>query len=82
MVIQHDRFEALPHVLVAPLIDRAVGEPKTELFRLVTVDGRSLILDVSDMAAIGRRYLVTAIGSIAADDEKVVRAIDILVTGH
>jgi hypothetical protein len=81
VVVQHDRFSALPRVLVAPLLDGRLGNPDTELFPKLVVEGRACILDVSDMASIAWKHLATRSGTLVDQHDRIVRAVDMLVCG-
>lgn len=82
VIIRHDRFAAMSHALVAPLIDLQVARPQTELFPTFTIEGRDLVLDVTDMAAIATRHLQIRAATLSGQHERIVKALDLLVSGY
>lgn len=82
LVMPHERFLLLPQILVAPLLDGVIGTPDGDLFVTVPFGDRTLILDVMDMSSIARRHLRRPVGSLAAERDRIVKALDLLVSGY
>ena len=82
IVLRHDRFAALPSVLVAPILVEEAAKRIEGLHPEVVIDGRRCFVDVTDPAAIAARHLVRRIGPPASEHDRLLRALDMLFCGY
>ncbi|MBM6594055.1 CcdB family protein [Microvirga pudoricolor] len=79
--LQAGLLDRLATRIVAPLIPRADMEAITGLTPAVTVNGNEFIVVLPEMAAVPSRELHQRIGSLADDQDRIKRALDILFFG-
>ncbi len=78
--LQHDLLDHLPTRVVAPLLppERA-GRPVRDLHPVFEVEGGPHILAVHQLAAVPRRELGPPVGTLEAEYDAVLRALDVLL---
>ncbi|MGO4523430.1 CcdB family protein [Microvirga sp. 2MCAF35] len=79
--LQSDLLAPIATRIVAPLFPRSEAPVLTELTPLVRLDGRDLVVMIPLMASIPLRELQHPIGSLAADQDAIKRALDVLFLG-
>ena len=67
--------------IVAPLFERSEAPFLNELTPLVRLDGRDLVVMIPLLASIPVRELQRPAGSLAADQDPIKRALDMLFVG-
>jgi toxin CcdB len=72
---------SLDTVVVAPLEPAAAGTFAERLNPRVTVDGEPFALIAQEIATVRKSTLGQPLGSIAADRDKIIAALDLLFTG-
>lgn len=72
---------ALDTVVVAPLQPAEAGSPVDCLNPTVSVDGRALVLVTQELVAVRKNVLGRPQGSIEAERDKIIAALDLLFTG-
>ncbi|MGA0544168.1 CcdB family protein [Brevundimonas sp. VNH65] len=80
-VIQSHLYDEGPTVLVAPLLRMPITALLTKVTIPVVHQGESFVLMLSEMAALDRRVLSVARGSLADREDDIRRALDRLFTG-
>jgi toxin CcdB len=81
VILQSHLLYGLPTVIVAPLRRADTVEGITDLQTPVSFDGDDYALMVAEMAHIPTRLLGDSVGSIAAYEDAIRRALDRLFTG-
>jgi toxin CcdB len=78
--LQHDLLDHLPTRVVAPLLppDQA-GQPVRDLHPIFEFDGGTHILALHQLAAVPRRELGPAIGTLDAGYDAIMRGLGILL---
>ncbi len=71
----------MPTRVVAPLVATAAIRPRLRLNPVVTVEKRELYFSPTELATISLKYLRNPIDNLAADRDRIVAAIDLLLTG-
>lgn len=80
--IQGDFLDALDTRIVAPLLPFAsVPRALRDLHPSFEVEGEAYILAIQLLGAVPCRELGPAIGSLAARQDDITRALDVLITG-
>lgn len=80
--IQSDFLDALETRVVVPLLPPdAVPRPMRDLHPHFEIEGQAHIMVTQLLGAIPRRELGPAIGSLAAQQDDITRALDVLITG-
>lgn len=81
--IQSDLVSDLATRVVVPLAPAAEWKGKSikRLMPTVTVQGRSYVLVVPQLAGIPAKQLGAMVGTLAAQREHIIAALDLLVTG-
>ena len=80
--IQSDFLDALETRVVVPLLPpEAVPRPMRDLHPHFEIEGQAHIMATQLLGAIPRRELGPAIGSLAAHQDDITRALDVLITG-
>ncbi|TCZ63074.1 plasmid maintenance protein CcdB [Roseicella aquatilis] len=78
--LQHDLLEHLPTRVVAPLLlPGQAGRPVRDLNPSFDIEGVPHILATHQLAAVPKRELGPAIGTLDAGYDAILRAIDILL---
>lgn len=80
-VIQSHLYDEGETMLVAPLLRMSAAATVTKVSLLVETEGESFILMLSEMAAVDRRSVGGAKGSLRAYEDDIRRALDRLFTG-
>ncbi|MEP9400665.1 CcdB family protein [Sphingomonas silueang] len=79
---QADVLRHLPTRFVVPLLDPAeIPAPVTRLHPLVDVDGRRWVLATHLAAAVPLRELAAPVASLSAEQDRIVAALDFLLSG-
>jgi toxin CcdB len=81
VVLQHDSTDHLETCIVAPLIAPFASEKDPKIRPILQFDGKRLQLQTDRMAAVLRKSLGGSVGSVAADRDIIVNAIDRLFIG-
>lgn len=80
--IQSDFLDRLETRVVAPLLPPdAVPRPIRDLHPRFEIEGQPYLMATQLLGAIPRRELGPAIGSLAAQQDDITRALDVLITG-
>jgi len=80
--IQSDLLDRLETRVVAPLLPPdAVPRPIRNLHPRFEIEGQPYLMATQLLGAIPRRELGPAIGSLAAQQDDITRALDVLITG-
>ena len=81
VVLQNDIADMLDTRIVAPLSDRPYKRLIADVRLTVEFGHGPCVLQLDRMAAIDKRAIGGAIGNIAAERDRIVRAVDLLFTG-
>ena len=81
VVLQSHLFEALPTVIIAPLMRLEQSARNSKVLVEVEFAGESLIVNAAFLGNIEHRMLGRSRGSLAAYEDEIRRAIDRLFTG-
>jgi toxin CcdB len=81
VVLQSDWVSETSSVIVAPLIATEANRP-ARLHPACVIDGETLVLAISDMAAIPRATLANPVGNLAPERDRIISALDLLFTGY
>lgn len=82
LVVQSDLLSDLATCAVAPLVDAAqFGKPATRLNPVFEIEKARVVMSTAEIAGIKRRALGQLAGSLAAQRDAVVAAIDFLILG-
>jgi toxin CcdB len=81
VILQHEIARRLETCVVAPLVPEAQLPVLDRLRPVIAFDGKRHVLAVDRLAAIERRTIGAAIGSAAAQRDRLVAALDFLFTG-
>jgi len=79
--VQADLLERLATRVVVPLLPRGEAEVAATLTPLVEIGGAEFVLLTQELAAIPKRELRHRVGSLAAYQDQIRRALDILFFG-
>jgi toxin CcdB len=78
--LQHDLLEHLPSRVVAPLLPpEQAGLPVRDLHPVIEFGGSRYILAIHQLAAVPRRDLGPAIGTLDRHHDAILRALDVLL---
>lgn len=82
VVLQHDRVRGMRSVVTAPCADTDQRAPSTHLSPVVSIEGRSYFVMISELSAISTESLTgRPIGNVAGQSYEIQRALDFLFTG-
>jgi toxin CcdB len=81
VVLQSHLFEALPTVVIAPLMRLEQSARNSKVLVEVEFAGESLVVNAAFLGNIERRVLGRSRGSLAVYEDDIRRAIDRLFTG-
>src|SRR5262245_7288735 len=82
VVLQHNHMHLLPSLLVAPLVPAELTITMARLSPEAELEGRRFKLHIYDLATFSRRYFkAAAVGSLKAQRDAIVSALDMLFTG-
>jgi toxin CcdB len=82
IVLQHDLLNDLDTVVVAPLTREGEGpHPLRGLNPVVELSGERLVLSAQELAGVSRRHLGSVVGTLEAEREALIHAVDLLFTG-
>jgi toxin CcdB len=80
--IQSDFLDRLETRVVAPLLPPdAVPRPIRDLHPRFEIEGQPYLMATQLLGAIPRRELGPSVGSLAAQQDDITRALDVLITG-
>jgi len=80
--VQSDFLDRLETRVVAPLLPPdAVPRPIRDLHPRFEIEGQPFLMATQLLGAIPRRELGPAVGSLAAQQDDITRALDVLITG-
>lgn len=80
--IQHDLLSQLTTRVVIPLVLReTMSIPADILNPVFIIEGRNVVLSTAELAGIDKKQLGSVITNINQDRDKIIAAIDLLVTG-
>ncbi len=79
---QADLLRHLPTRFVVPLLDTGeIPSPIARLHPIVTVEGRALLVATHLAAAVPLRELGPPVASLASEQDRIVAALDFLLSG-
>jgi toxin CcdB len=82
LVVQSDLLEDLATCAVVPLVDASrFGKPATRLNPVFTIENTHVVMSTAEIAGIPRRVLSQRSGSLSAQRDAIVAAIDFLIFG-
>ncbi len=81
VVLQHDLVDDLETRVVAPLTDKPYQRLIAGLRLAVDFEGAKLVLQIDRLAAIDRRELGSVTGNLAAEEERIKNALDLVFLG-
>jgi toxin CcdB len=81
VVLQSDLVSGLRSTVVAPLVARGELQGAGQLNPLIAVDGREYWIAIHELFAIEQRMLGSKVGSVAANRDAIIGALDFLFTG-
>jgi toxin CcdB len=82
LAVQSDLLRDLSSCTVVPLVDAAhFGPSLTRLNPVFTVERNRVVMSTAEMAAVPRRILRQVVGSLRAERDTIVAAIDFLILG-
>ncbi len=80
--IQHDLLSQLTTRVVIPLVlQDTMSIPADILNPVFTIEGRDVVLSTAELAGIDKKLLGSVVTNITQDRDKIIAAIDLLVTG-
>jgi len=81
VVVQSRRFDLARRRVVIPLVlESTVSTPDPTLNPTFDVEGRSVVLNPLHIVSIAMERLGERVGSLRTDGDRVIRAIDLLIT--
>jgi toxin CcdB len=81
LVVQSNQFRDAAQSVIVPLVDaEAFGAPESEFGPRFVMEGREVALDPLQITNVPRRVLGPPVGSLEEQDDRVVRAMDILLS--
>jgi toxin CcdB len=81
VVVQSNRFRASARRVVVPLVAAAAfGQPDSDFGPLFVIEGQHVVLDPLQITNVPRDVLGLPIMSLAADDNRIINAIDALLS--
>ena len=81
VAVQSNRFRTSARRVVVPLVAAgAFGVPDSDVGPHFIVEGQAVVLDPLQITNLPRDALGSPVGSLAEEDERVVRALDILLS--
>ena len=82
VALQHDLLSDLNTVVVAPLIRESEGpRPLGGLNPIVEFAGELLVVSIQELAGVSCHYLGGVVGTLEAERDALIRALDRLFTG-
>ena len=81
VVLQHDSTSHLNTCIVAPLVLTFAAEIEPKVRPIVLVEGRRMQLQTDRLAAISRKGIGMAVGSVEQDQDAIKYALDLLFIG-
>lgn len=81
MLVQSHLYDEGLTALVAPLFEMPAAATVTRVSLPVELEGRADLLMLSELGAVERRHLGRPVGSLAAREDDIRRALDRLFTG-
>lgn len=82
VALQHDLLNDLETVVVAPLVREGEGpRPLRDLNPTVELSGERLVVSTQELAGVSRRNLGAVVGTLEAEREALIHALDLLFTG-
>ncbi|HEY8565590.1 MAG TPA: CcdB family protein [Beijerinckiaceae bacterium] len=82
VILQSDDLPRTSSVIVAPLVAADPTRAHSRLYPLFTIEGRPLVLAVTDLASVPRNRLNgPAITSLMPERHRIIAALDYLFTG-
>ncbi|MGI9404738.1 MAG: CcdB family protein [Hyphomicrobiaceae bacterium] len=81
LILQHERFEDLSTVVVAPLVVVELGPAVSRLNPEFEIDGILTFLSISEPAAMSRKALGPHVTNLAERRDDIIAAVDFLITG-
>ena len=82
VILQHRLSHHLDTCVVAPLVPISQLPAMERMRPLVRFQDRDHVIAVDRLAAVGRRSIDKPIGSLAAERDGIIVAIDLLFTGY
>jgi toxin CcdB len=79
--VQHKDLDHLPTRLVAPLATQQVVRTASRLNPMLTVGGKEVFLVPQNLSPIALRFLREPAGSLEQDRDRIIAAVDMLMTG-
>lgn len=81
VVVQSQRFDRARRRVVIPLVlESAIAHPEPRLNPVFTVQGRRVVLNPLHTVSVALERLGERVGSIKEDGDRVIAAIDLLIT--
>jgi toxin CcdB len=81
VILQHDTTDELETRIVAPLSDRPYRKLIDRARLPVDLDGNRYVVQIDRLAAIERRTIGTVTASLAAEEQRIKNALDLLFLG-
>jgi len=82
IALQHDLLNDLDTVVVAPLFREGEGpRPLRSLNPIVEFSGERLVVSTQELAGVSRRHLGGIVGTLEAERDALIHALDLLFTG-
>jgi toxin CcdB len=82
VILQHRLSHDLDTCVVAPLVPTSELPPIERMRPLVYYRERDYVIAVDRLAAVARRNIDKPVGSVAAQRDGIIAAIDLLFTGY
>ena len=81
--VQADLLDDLQTRVVIPLThaEELLRRPLTTLTPIVTIEGEKYLVVTPEIAGIGKSHLGACVGAIPQERDKIVAALDLLITG-
>jgi toxin CcdB len=81
VVVQSQRFDRARRRVVIPLVlESAIAHQEPRLNPVFTIQGRRVVLNPLHMVSVALERLGDRVGSIKEDGDRVIEAIDLLIT--
>lgn len=81
MILQSDHLDDQTARIVAPLVLDTVLAPASRLTPVFEIEGRSLVLSITELAALPLRILKAPVANFSGRRDDIVRALDLLFVG-
>lgn len=79
--VQHRRLDDLNTRVVAPLVTGSPGRDESRLYPAITVGSKTFHLDPAELIALPTRLLGNPVSNLESLRDKIIAALDIVLTG-